>query len=81
MKKQLIDQGAHFFIAMAAMAVIFISFSSLPFWLAGGILGLILGLVREVTQHDGFVVSSGSLLDLVFWTWGGSVGALLISSI
>lgn len=70
--KQLIDQSAHF---TAALAVVLLSSTSTL--LPGIIIGLALGLVREITE-DGSVLSKGSLTDITFWTLGGAVGTLLI---
>lgn len=80
----MLDQAAHFtvgfLIALICTSNVF----------AGAIIGISLWLVREFTEWQlkpnhgpapwkghGNIFSSGSLLDLVFWTLGGVVGSLL----
>lgn len=84
MRKQLIDQTAHFSVAFL------IVFLTAHGFLNGAIIGLALGLVREFTEWQlepnkgktpfagpGSMLSNGSLLDYSFWTLGGAVAGLL----
>lgn len=66
MKKQLIDQSAHFIIALAILGLV----TLLPNLLTYALAGASLGLIREVTEQ-GPVTSPGSLLDILFWSLGG----------
>lgn len=74
LKKQLIDQGAHFLIAAA---VIGIAAALGHPMLCGAWLGLCLGAVREVTEKDP-VTNGRSILDMTFWTLGGATAGWLL---
>lgn len=72
LSKQIIDQSAHFLIALAILL-------PLVFWpgvLTFALAGFALGMIREVTE-DGPITSKGSLLDLAFWTLGGLVAGIV----
>jgi len=71
-KKQLIDQGAHFGVAFGLLLTLVLAPGFLSFTLVGGALGLI----REVTE-EGPVTSRGSLLDIIFWTLGGLMAGIV----
>lgn len=66
MKKQLIDQSAHFLLAIT----ILLPTALAPGALSYGVAGAALGLVREVTEQ-GPITSKGSMLDILFWALGG----------
>lgn len=75
MKKELIDQSAHFAVAFALLGLITWAPSLLTFMLAG--LGM--GVIREVTEEGTPVTleklikgTIGSWHDLVAWTVGGA---------
>lgn len=65
--RELRDQAAHFGWAFAV--VIAAGLIANPY-ASGALIGLALGLVREVTE-GGNVLSGGSRRDLIFWTLGG----------
>lgn len=69
--KQLIDQSAHFTAAAAALVFAWVLGAdfNLP---SGALLGFGMGLIREITE-DGSILTKGSLIDIFFWTIGGSV--------
>ena len=48
--------------------------------IGGAIIGLALGLTREITE-DGSILTAGSLLDLAFWTLGGLAAGILAGRI
>lgn len=73
MKKQIIDQSAHFAAALVALAPAALWPGVASFAFAGAALGL----VREITE-PGPVLSAGSLLDILFWTLGGAAAGLLV---
>lgn len=64
---ELRDQAAHF---AAAFAVVIVAGLIADPYASGALIGLALGLVREVTE-GGNVLSAGSRRDLIFWTLGG----------
>lgn len=69
-----LDQIAHFSIAFGVVAMLV----SFPGMLTGGLAGLALGLVREITE-DGAFYSKGSLVDLLFWSIGGTAAGLVFT--
>lgn len=71
-KKQLIDQTAHFVVAAAFVLFIFLTMGEIDNSLFGLITGLFLGLLREITQHPDFKFSKWVFLDLLFWALGGA---------
>lgn len=73
MKKQVIDQVAHFVLACVILTPIALWPGLISFTLAG----LSLGLVREISQHGRLLLSGGSLLDILFWTLGGAAVGVL----
>lgn len=84
LKKQLIDQGAHF---VAAFVILGISVFMSPI-MAGLWLGFWIGLIREVsglgsqTKLSNFkrvLTSKWKLLDILFWALGGAVGTSLVA--
>ena len=70
MAKHLLDQSAHFLIGLAVAWIATVD----PY--GGAVVGLSLGLTREVTE-GGNILSDGSLLDMCFWTLGGAIGGAL----
>lgn len=73
-KKQIIDQSAHF-LGGALLAIITIALIG-PSILAVIVAG-IFGFAREVWQHQTLPRGAGSWTDILFWTLGGAfVGAL-----
>ena len=75
LREQARDQALH--LAAAAGVTALVLFNVDPITAsegarAGFIVGLALGMVREVTE-GGDVTSSGSVVDLIFWTLGGVV--------
>ena len=70
MKKQLVDQSAHFGIGGA---VAFGASQVIGIWSIPLVFGLALG--REIIQHKGEKLGKGSFLDMVFWTLGAVGGA------
>lgn len=74
MKKQIIDQAAHMFAAMAVLAPLLIW----PSPVAGALSGLGAGLIREITEQ-GSPLSGGSLLDLLFWSIGGALAVVALT--
>ena len=68
--EEVIDQAAHLIVAY--VLVIIVHPASIG---QAAILGLLAGLIREVTE-GGEIWSSGSLRDLFFWTLGGLCGGL-----
>lgn len=82
MKKELIDQSAHFIAASVLVVLSYLALSVSP-TLFGGLIGFSGGLIREITEdglkeHDP-VTSPGSMLDITFWTIGGTVSGAVIS--
>lgn len=75
MKKQLIDQTAHFVVGVAVLLPAAAAPGPWSFALAGA--GL--GLIREITE-EGPITNKGSILDIVFWALGG-VGAFFLSTV
>lgn len=75
MKKEIVDQSAHFLAAIVALLVASIFGAELTVF-AGAALGLTFGLIREITEGDP-VTSRNSLLDILFWVLGGTVGGYL----
>lgn len=72
MRKQIIDQSAHFIVAVIVLLPVALCPNILSFAFASGCIGL----VREFTEGDP-IFSGGSMLDILFWTLGGAfVGAL-----
>lgn len=69
-KREAADQAAHF---AAAFVVAYLARTD---YLGGLVVGLSLGIVREITE-GGNPLSSGSIRDVVFWTLGGTVGGWL----
>lgn len=79
MKKQVIDQTAHF---VAALAIL-----SLVLWvkhpLACALAGYLMGMIREVTEEGPLVTlatitkAEQSYMDLAFWTGGGLAAGLI----
>lgn len=74
LKHEIRDQAAHALIGGVVAAAVFIA----PAPLNGALLGLACGAVREVTE-GGNVVSKGSVLDMLFWTLGGLVVAMVLA--
>lgn len=83
LKKQLVDQGAHF---VAAFAIVAIAFAA-PNAATGFIVGASLGTIREITEEGGPItkakiknaLSGWSLLDVAFWGLGGLVAGLVLA--
>lgn len=73
--KELIDQSAHFLIALGVVICVLALAFGLSSALAGGFAGMALGVVREVTERDGFNLRS--VLDVVFWMLGGATAGWL----
>lgn len=73
MKKQLIDQGAHFLIGMA---VTYLLSMKLDDWQAIALLAIFAG-AREIWQHYPDKPGEGSVLDMFFWILGAIVGVLI----
>lgn len=71
--KHLIDQAAHF---VTALAIAYLAMAY-PGPVAGAMLGLAMGLIREITEA-GPITSAGSVVDLCFWTLGGAVAGSLV---
>lgn len=63
--QEVFDQTIHFTVAALVTLVVHPTH-----WWGGLVLGLSLGVVREVTE-GGNVLSSGSVRDMIFWTLGG----------
>lgn len=79
LRKELIDQSAHFAAAFAVVALASVLGSFFTLW-AGALVGLALGLSREVAQHNTFriwTLGKGSRLDLCFWALGGLAGTVV----
>lgn len=70
--KQPIDQAAH--LAVGAGVVLALGIA-VP-WLAAFTLMMMLALVREFIQHEGFDLGAGSALDLGFFAIGGALAGL-----
>lgn len=72
-RKQIIDQSGH----MLAGGVIgfLISLASGGCVPCGASIAVLVGLVREIVQHDGHIRGRGSFTDIAFWTIGGAIGA------
>jgi hypothetical protein len=76
MKKQLIDQSAHFSCAYAALFIAWLLGATFT-PLAGATIGFAFGLIREISESDP-IDSPFDALDILFWTLGGAAaGALL----
>lgn len=73
LRKQIIDQAAHFSLAI----IILLPVALLPSIAAFTYAGACLGLIREATEKDP-ILSGGSLLDILFWTLGGLCVGLLV---
>lgn len=72
MKKQVIDQSAHFLLACVVLTPV-------ALWPGIGTFayaGFCLGMVREATETDP-ILSGGSLLDILVWTLGGAAVGVL----
>lgn len=78
MKKQIIDQSAHFVVGgLITAALVFLG---LPQVLS--LVGLMVAAyIREVIQHGRWDVGKGSAIDLWFWFVGGCVGIKTASEI
>lgn len=63
------DQLLHFGIGMVSVFVI-----DPPSAWQSAVLGLTLGVVREVTEDAENMLSWGSIRDIIFWTFGGLFG-------
>jgi hypothetical protein len=74
MSSEIVDQLAHF----AAGAVIVTGAVLIPAPWCGGFLGLVCGLVREITE-GGNVLSRGSVIDMIFWTAGGLAAGIVLT--
>lgn len=75
---QLADQGLHFlaaFVVTALVMAVLRPVAESEAALAGVVLGLALGLTREITE-GGDVTSDGSIVDVCFWILGGVVGGV-----
>lgn len=72
LKKQLIDQAAHFLLAIAILLPVAHAPGLVSFTFAG----CCLGVLREATEPDP-ILSKGSLLDILFWTLGGLAAGIL----
>ena len=83
LKKQLIDQGAHFAAALFLLAPLI----AWPCWFTAMFAGTGYGLVREMTEEGKIDLealkavfgSNNSLLDIAFWSLGGLAAWLLFS--
>ncbi len=73
LKKQLLEQTAHFFIAFVPIALVI----AFPHWTTGGVAGLIIGALREWEQRPVERVWD-MILDLSFCTLGGIVAGLVV---
>ena len=77
--KQLIDQGAHFGVALVLVGWL----ATDSVWWEGLLIGAFLGVLREISQHGRFVsveafkFGPGSRIDILFWTLGGLVGGFI----
>lgn len=82
LKKQLIDQGAHFSAALLFLAPLMMW----PCWLSAMFAGAAYGLVREMTEEGAInlealkavIASKNSLMDIAFWGLGGLAAWLLL---
>lgn len=75
LREEILDQSLHF---GAAAVVVLLAEMVGQGWITGvggAIIGLALGLTREVTEGGRW--GSGSWRDIAFWTLGGLVGGLL----
>ena len=75
-KKQLIDQTAHFAVAIAILCLTLYGF-------IGCVLaGLCIGLVREQGQHGWNILNWSKMvwLDVSAWTVGGAIAGIIIGS-
>lgn len=84
LKKQLIDQSAHFVAAFIFLAPLLLC----PAWWSGLIAGFGYGFVREVTEEGATITwtnvknavnNFSSQMDIAFWALGGMVAALLLA--
>lgn len=76
--KELRDQAAHAAAAMLCLLPVALA----PNILTGLISGLLVGLVREITEEgevsiEALKAALGSKLDLSFWALGGAVAGLI----
>lgn len=71
-KKQVIDQSAHFVIGLIVARVLS---GVVPGWEIPIVLAM--ALIREIAQHWPDRPGKGSLLDLLFWLAGAVVGISL----
>lgn len=77
-----IDQGAHFFVALLALSL---AIRGGP--VGGAIAGFLCGMIREVAEAGNPVtldkilqapIKSDAPLDLVFWSLGGLIAAVIV---
>lgn len=77
MKKQIIDQTAHF--VFGALVIATATALGASFGLASGaFVGFALGLLREITEPDP-VFTPFSLTDILFWALGGAFAGLMLN--
>lgn len=82
MRKELIDQSAHFMAALVVLSVANTLGGNIGA-LAGAFIGFCLGFVREITEEGEVTIPAvksalTSWLDLAFWTLGGYAAGLLV---
>ena len=73
--KEFIDQLMHFILSFIIITVAYLLGATFTF-VSAFFLGLIFGVIREITEEDSFI-SANSLLDLTFWGLGGLTAGLV----